>query len=506
MALNIGSSTIGGDDSTVKQITEAIRIDLIEAAKEIANKNLDALVEKVDTMWVGVTADQFKEKIKSDKQKFGKIMDLLYEEVEQDITQMEKNIVNADSYVAANMGVNGGGGGGGTSSPSPTPTAPTQPQEPSVPEQPVEPQPQPQPQQPSTPPSEDDILKIISDEPTDEPGTQDGGITPGGTPEQPTAPELPDDFEERYKKDIEQLVGGGEDTKPEDTKPGTGDSEPGNPAPTEEEKKAQEEAAKKAEEEAAKKAAEEEEAKKKAEEEQKAKEEEERKAKEEEERKAKEEEERKAKEEEERKAKEEEERKAKEEEEKKKAEEEAAKKAAEEEAAKKTAEEEVAKKAAEEEAAKKAAEEAAQLQPTENPGLSSPGEVTTPSTEVTSAPIANGLDVAMQTAFAEGAYDSEEAARKIADVILNRALNSGTSIGDVVAAKGQFSAYSGGMSGHGNWGWNNYGSGPSAGSIGTERVQQIFMEELNKAVSGQPLAYDYTGFSASGDNRTNVYH
>ena len=497
MALNIGSSTIGGDSTTVKQITEAIRIDLIEAAKEVANTNLDALVDKVDTMWVGVTADQFKEKIKADKKKFGQIMDLLYEEVEQDIKQMEANVVNADSYVAANMGDNGGGGGTGSSGHGPSaPTAPTQPEQPSAPEQPTAPQQPTQPQQPSTPPSEDDILKIISDEPTEEP------VTPGGGSGEP---QLPDDFEERYKKDIEDMMGGGEGTKPEDTKPGTGESEPGNPTPTEEEKKAaEEEAAKKAaEEEAAKKAAEEE-AAKKAEEEQKAKEEEERKAKEEEERKAKEEEERKAKEEEEKKKAEEEAKKKEEEEAAKKAEEEAAKKAAEEEAAKKAEQEAAAKKAEEEAAAKKAAEEAAQQQ-LENQ-LSSPGEVTTPPTDVASSPIANGLDVAMQTAFAEGAYDSEEAARKIADVIINRALNSGTSIGDVVAAPKQFSAYSGGMSGNGNWGWNNYGSGPQSGSIGTERVQQIFMEELAKAESGQPLAYNYTGFKASGDGRTNVYH
>ena len=122
------------------------------------------------------------------------------------------------------------------------------------------------------------------------------------------------------------------------------------------------------------------------------------------------------------------------------------------------------------------------------------------------APIANGLDVAMRTAFAEGAYDSEDAARSIADTIINRAVNSGTSVGDVVAAKGQFSAYINGVKGKGNWGWNNYGNGPQSGSIGTERVQQIFMEELNKATSGQPLAHNYTGFHASGDGRTNVYH
>ncbi|MBR3169450.1 hypothetical protein IKF23_03365 [Candidatus Saccharibacteria bacterium] len=122
------------------------------------------------------------------------------------------------------------------------------------------------------------------------------------------------------------------------------------------------------------------------------------------------------------------------------------------------------------------------------------------------SPIADGLDSAMRTAFAEGAYTSEEAARKIADVIINRAVNKGTSVGAEVAAKGQFEAYINGTKGKGNWGWREYGSGPQNGSIGTERVQQIFIEELNKATSGQPLAYNYTRFSASGDGINNVYH
>lgn len=122
------------------------------------------------------------------------------------------------------------------------------------------------------------------------------------------------------------------------------------------------------------------------------------------------------------------------------------------------------------------------------------------------SPIADGLDVATRTAFAEGAYVSEEAARAISDVIINRALKNGTSVGAEVAAKGQFEAYANGTKGKGNWGWREYGSGPQNGSIGTERVQQIFMEELAKATSGQPLANNYTRFSASGDGRTNIYH
>lgn len=122
----------------------------------------------------------------------------------------------------------------------------------------------------------------------------------------------------------------------------------------------------------------------------------------------------------------------------------------------------------------------------------------------TTTSISNGLDIAIRTAFSEGAYSSEEEARKIADVIINRAVKNGTSIGAEVS-NGEFEAYDRGVEGRGNWGWREYGSGPQNGSIGTERVQQIFMEELNKAASGQPLAYGYTGFGASGDGVTNTF-
>lgn len=126
-------------------------------------------------------------------------------------------------------------------------------------------------------------------------------------------------------------------------------------------------------------------------------------------------------------------------------------------------------------------------------------------TPITPVPIFDGLDIAMRTAFSEGAYSSEEEARKIADVIINRAIKNGTSVGDEVAKQGQFQAYQDGINGKGNWGWREYGSGPQPNSIGTERVQQIFMEELNKAVLGQPLTHGYTSFSPSGDGKTNTF-
>ena len=128
-----------------------------------------------------------------------------------------------------------------------------------------------------------------------------------------------------------------------------------------------------------------------------------------------------------------------------------------------------------------------------------------PQTNTLPSQFTDGLDIAMHTAFAEGAYFSEDAARKIADVIINRAVNRGLTLEGVVSQKGQFQAWRNGVKNQGNWGWRNYGSGPGHNNIGTERVQQIFMEELNKAANGQPLTYNYNYFNASGDNQTNIY-
>ena len=138
----------------------------------------------------------------------------------------------------------------------------------------------------------------------------------------------------------------------------------------------------------------------------------------------------------------------------------------------------------------------------ENIAMNEPIPQATPA----SPSMTDGLDIAMQTAFAEGAYHSEDAARKIADVIINRAVNRGLTLEGVVSEKGQFEAWRNGVKNRGNWGWDHYGDGPTKGSIGTERVQQIFMEELNKALTGQPLTYNYNYFHASGDHVTNVYH
>ena len=81
--------------------------------------------------------------------------------------------------------------------------------------------------------------------------------------------------------------------------------------------------------------------------------------------------------------------------------------------------------------------------------------------------------------------------------MLNRAKDSNASLYSVVTG-GAYSAY-----GSNNWGWRDYGNGPVPGSIGTQRVKEIFLEELNKATNGYAVSYPVKSFKGNG--KTNTY-
>ena len=111
MSISLDNTTLGTEQSNVKTILNTIDDGLIKATLEIANTNLNQLVSTVDTMWIGVTADEFKKKVINDKDTFVKIMSSLSDRMHEDITQMSANVANADALVASHMGEGGVGGG-----------------------------------------------------------------------------------------------------------------------------------------------------------------------------------------------------------------------------------------------------------------------------------------------------------------------------------------------------------------------------------------------------------
>ena len=103
MAMGLESATIGTESSAVKEITDNIKTNLIQKAEETADTNLNALADEVPNHWVGATADEFVKKVKKDKDTFKKIMEAIYDRMEEDIKQMSENVVAADSQVGQHM-------------------------------------------------------------------------------------------------------------------------------------------------------------------------------------------------------------------------------------------------------------------------------------------------------------------------------------------------------------------------------------------------------------------
>ena len=105
MSIGLSNSTLGTEQSNIEELVRNIDNNLINECIRITEKDLNELVDSVDTMWTGITADEFKKKVLNDQEKFINILHDVAERMHQDIAQMSSNISNADSYIAANMGI-----------------------------------------------------------------------------------------------------------------------------------------------------------------------------------------------------------------------------------------------------------------------------------------------------------------------------------------------------------------------------------------------------------------
>ena len=105
MSIGLSNSTLGTEQSNIEELIRNIDNNLINECIRVTEKDLNELVDSVDTMWIGITADEFKKKVLNDQEKFINILHDVAERMHQDIAQMSSNISNADSYIAANMGI-----------------------------------------------------------------------------------------------------------------------------------------------------------------------------------------------------------------------------------------------------------------------------------------------------------------------------------------------------------------------------------------------------------------
>lgn len=66
MPLTIEGATIGYDQTNIKTLIDNVKVDVVDKAQEELNNKLVDLEEAIDEIWVGRSADIFKNNVKTD--------------------------------------------------------------------------------------------------------------------------------------------------------------------------------------------------------------------------------------------------------------------------------------------------------------------------------------------------------------------------------------------------------------------------------------------------------
>ena len=95
MALTIEGADVGYDKSGTDKLIADIKANVIEKAASEMKSNLNTLETSVDEIWVGHSADQFKQNMNTDVQNISDALNKTYEVLVSEINQ----IVSAMSQV-----------------------------------------------------------------------------------------------------------------------------------------------------------------------------------------------------------------------------------------------------------------------------------------------------------------------------------------------------------------------------------------------------------------------
>lgn len=93
---NIQQSTVGYDTQGVDDMLREIKTKVIVEAAEEMKTSVNALNEAIDNVWVGASADQFKENMQSDVAKISAKLEESYNTLENRIWGIVSSMVEAD--------------------------------------------------------------------------------------------------------------------------------------------------------------------------------------------------------------------------------------------------------------------------------------------------------------------------------------------------------------------------------------------------------------------------
>lgn len=102
MPLTITGATVGYDNGGVNQLMQDIHANMIEEAANQLETNLETLNTAVDEVWVGHSADVFKENMRTDVTKIKEALNKAYDSLSSEISQVVQRMGEVDQELVKN--------------------------------------------------------------------------------------------------------------------------------------------------------------------------------------------------------------------------------------------------------------------------------------------------------------------------------------------------------------------------------------------------------------------
>ena len=196
MPLRIGEASQGVDFVGMQQLITDVNVKAIQPTKASLRTSANSLRDTINAVWVGASAEAFKDKIARDTELVCNTLDALEASIQNDMKHAGTNVEEYDAALAAALfagtdAANRAAIGGGGSTPGPTPggnvtppsnTSDTAEKNPGIVSNPTP---------TNTPINEDDVSRIEKDltDPTPTPTAAPETPTPTGTPAPTATPE-----------------------------------------------------------------------------------------------------------------------------------------------------------------------------------------------------------------------------------------------------------------------------------------------------------------------------
>lgn len=100
MALNIENATVGYSTVGLQDYINQINVQVVDKIIETINKTIPELRETTDSVWVGQSADAFKERLEEDSKTVIQTLQNIKDMVESQMAQVAQNVDNFDADAA----------------------------------------------------------------------------------------------------------------------------------------------------------------------------------------------------------------------------------------------------------------------------------------------------------------------------------------------------------------------------------------------------------------------